>query len=89
MLTVSEPTGKNAGSLAVRTALVLLPVSLLPCQLTAWWGIVVTLGLGILYFVAAYRFQQAPTDQTARRLLHVSLIYLPLWMIVLWLLPVS
>jgi protoheme IX farnesyltransferase len=89
MLTVSEPTGKNAGSLAVRTALVLLPVSLLPCQMTAWWGIVATLGLGLLYFVAAYRFQQSPTDQTARRLLHVSLIYLPLWMVVLWLLPVS
>jgi uncharacterized membrane protein YhdT len=42
-----------------------------------------------MYFVAAYRFQQAATEQTARRLLHVSLIYLPLWMVILWLLPVA
>jgi protoheme IX farnesyltransferase len=90
MLTVSEPSGKHAGSLAVRTALVLLPVSLLPCAgVAAWWGVAATLGLGLLYFVAAYRFQQAATDQTARRLLHVSLVYLPLWMVVLWLLPTA
>lgn len=90
MLTVCEPTGKNAGSLAVRTALVLLPVSLLPCAgVAGWWGGAATLGLGLSYFVAACRFQQAPTDQTARRLLHVSLVYLPLWMIVLWLLPTA
>ncbi len=89
MLTVTDSSGKRAGSLAVRTALVLLPVSLLPCQGTAaWWGIVATLVLGLLYFVAAYRFQQAATEQTARRLLHVSLVYLPLWMMILWLLPV-
>jgi len=89
MLTVCEPSGKHAGSLAVRTALVLLPVSLLPCQSTAWWGTLATLALGTLYFIAAYRFQQSPNDQTARRLLHVSLLYLPLWMVVLWLLPMA
>ncbi len=73
----------------MRTALVLLPVSLLPCQSTAWWGTLATLALGTLYFIAAYRFQQSPNDQTARRLLHVSLLYLPLWMVVLWLLPMA
>ena len=90
MLTVTDATGKRAGSLAVRTALMLVPASLLPCLGTAaWWGAAAMLGLGVMYFVAAYRFQQAATEQTARRLLHVSLIYLPLWMVILWLLPVA
>jgi protoheme IX farnesyltransferase len=90
MLTVTDSTGKRAGSLAVRTALVLVPASLLPCLgVAAWWGVPAMLTLGVLYFVAAYRFQQAATEQTARRLLHVSLIYLPLWMVILWLLPQS
>lgn len=90
MLTVTDETGKRAGSLAVRTALVLLPASLLPCLgVAAWWGAAAMLVLGVLYFVAAYRFQQAATEQSARRLLHVSLIYLPLWMVILWLLPAS
>lgn len=90
MLTVTDSSGKRAGSLAVRTALVLVPASLLPCQgLAAWWGIAAMLALGLMYFVAAYRFQQAATEQTARRLLHMSLVYLPLWMVILWLLPQS
>jgi protoheme IX farnesyltransferase len=77
--TVTDPTGRTAGLLAVLGAAALLPVSLIPLQLglagTAY-GVTV-LGLDMIYLAAAVLFARSRDDKTARRLLIVSLIYLP------------
>jgi protoheme IX farnesyltransferase len=90
MLTVTEPTGWAAGRKAVVTAIALLGVSLLPvvCVPTRWQAIVLVLAcllLGGIYLAAAWRFWGERNDLTARQLMRVSLIYLPLYMLVLML----
>jgi len=36
-----------------------------------------------IYFLASVRFQRETNDQTARKLLRVSVLYLPLYMLLL------
>lgn len=84
MLTVTEPTGRAAGWLAVGTALALVPVSLWPVlrigtpSLATGAYAAVALVLGIWQLRVALRFLQSRTDQNARQLLRASLVYLPL-----------
>ena len=88
MLTVTEPTGLAAGRKAIVTGVMLIGVSLLPVftlstQVHGWlFGIVAVL-LGVYYLKAAIAFYYSRTDAVARRLLRVSLLYLPLYMIAL------
>lgn len=78
MLTVVDPSGMRAGVQAVVASLALLPVSLLPLLLLAGrsYGVGAML-LGIAYFAASCMFLSRRDDRSARRLLRVSLVYLP------------
>ncbi len=78
--TVVDATGRTAGRLAVAGAALLLPVGLLPALISlARWEYGATAAvLGLVYLWLALRFISAPSDATARRLLRMSLIYLPI-----------
>lgn len=85
MLTVTDPTGKQAGQLAVATAIALLILALVA---TPWlsWPIayaVVTLVFCGLYLFRSWKFYQDRNLETARKLLHISLIHLPIQMVAL------
>jgi protoheme IX farnesyltransferase len=85
MLPNGRPAPRVTGLLAVGHALVLLPVSLLPSQFalagTAYFLVALVLGIG--YLASAVRFLRQETSATARRLLRVSLVYLPVLLSVL------
>lgn len=88
MLTVTEPTGRAAGRKAVLTAVLLMVVSLIPaCCVRTWFQggllIVLALILGWYYLQASLAFNRDRNDGTARKLMRVSLLYLPLYMGVL------
>jgi len=76
---VTDPTGRTATTIAVVGAAVLLPVSLLPLFAAAvgWGYALTTTAAGIAYLAGSIAFLRAPTDRTARTLLRVSLVYLP------------
>lgn len=79
MLTTVDPSGIRAARLAVCGALVLLPVSLVPCSIAgAGWGYgAAVLMLGLAYLAAAVVFAVRRDDRSARWLMRVSLVYLP------------
>jgi protoheme IX farnesyltransferase len=81
MLTVVDPTGRQAALQAVTTCLTLLPVSLVPALLTAgggfWPYLAITLALGVAQLALSMLFLVQRTDHSARRLLRGTLIYLP------------
>ena len=88
MLTVVDPSGRRAGRQAVAGALALLPVSLMPMlqhagpiYFAAAWG------LGLLYLAFAAAFCIHRDEASARRLLRVSLVYLPALLILFMLVP--
>ncbi len=88
MLTVTEPTGRAAGRKSIVTAVLLIVSSLIPvlCVRTGFQAgflIVCALILGGYYLKASIRFSNDRNEQTARRLLRVSLLYLPLYMLTL------
>ena len=87
MMTVVEPSGLRAGWHAVVAALLLLPVSwtpalFLPSQESIIYLLVATV-LGAVQLRFAARFLLSRTDQTARALLRVTLLYLPLLLVAL------
>ncbi len=73
------------GAISSAYAVVLLPISLLP----AHWGLcsdvygVVAIILGIMYAWMAVQFQRTESRRDARRLLWISLVYLPVVMLAL------
>src|SRR4051812_28426562 len=84
MLTVVDPTGLRAGAQALVGALALIPVSLVPAMspqagspgiYSAW-----AIALGVGQVIAATLFLIHRNDQSARRLLRASLLYLICWM---------
>lgn len=88
MVTVTEPTGVAAGRKSVITGVLLIVVSLLPvlCLRTsthAWIFSVIAVLLGLFYLRPAIAFCVSRTDSTARRLLRASLLYLPLYILLL------
>ncbi len=87
MLTVADPTGVRAGAQAVVGALALIPVSLIlailpptgsPLVYFAW-----AVSLGIAQLACAIQFALLRDDDSARRLLRASLLYLPAWLAML------
>lgn len=80
MLTVVEPTGRLAGIQAVMCAALLLPISLIPSVIMKAGPLyfVVVLILSLAQLDRAIRFLWCPGDESARRLLRMSLVYLPL-----------
>jgi protoheme IX farnesyltransferase len=90
MLTVVDPSGLRAGTLAVLAAIVLMPVSLVSALVSPAGSAVVycwcVLALGAGQVAAAAAFLVCRNDRSARRLLRTTLIYLPCWMGLLWML---
>ena len=82
---VTDPSGRTATTIAIVGAVVLLPVSLLPLlgESVSWGYALAASAAGIAYLVSSIGFLRAPNDQTARSLLRVSLIYLPVLFIAL------
>ena len=81
MLTVADPTGRQAALQAVTTCLMLLPVSLVPALLSAgtgfWPFLAVTSALGVAQLGCSLLFLARRSDRSARRLLRATLVYLP------------
>lgn len=78
--TVVDPSGRTAALISLLGAVLLLPVSLAPTLLgrTGWAYAAAAAALGLVYLAAAVQFLGRRDDGVARRLLHASLIYLPL-----------
>ena len=88
MLTVTEPSGAAAGRKAVIYSIATWLVSLLP--IITFGSTLVSISFVIMSSIAAYFYFRASvdfsnnrTDQTARKLLRVSISYLPAYMIML------
>lgn len=83
MITNVERSGVAAGWLAIIPAFLLIPVSLAviaPNTVGTWIASILALATCIYQIRAALRFFFERNDQTARRLLYASLIYLPAMM---------
>jgi protoheme IX farnesyltransferase len=91
MLSTVDPSGMRAGIQAILAALVLVPVSLVPCLGSPAGGFLLfwALVLGVAQFACAVAFFAQLTDTAARRLLYASLIYLPAMMGLLALGPLA
>jgi protoheme IX farnesyltransferase len=84
--TVVDATGRAAGRLALAGAIALVPFSVLPAvlSLAGWsYGLVAAV-LSLVYLEFSRRFAIAPQDRAARRLLRMSLIYLPTLLATMW-----
>ena len=88
MLTVVDPTGKRAGRKAVFTAVLIVIIGVLPAMMMrtpvhTWvFAVIVTL-LAMVYLKASMQFSKSLDEPSARKLLRVSLLYLPLYMFTL------
>lgn len=88
MISVDDSSGVRSGRKALVTCVILVLVSLLPALTlrSTLHGVLFSLAalmLGWLYFRASIGFSQKPDDQNARSLLKSSIIYLPLYMLML------
>jgi protoheme IX farnesyltransferase len=85
MVSVDDLSGRRTGIHAVISALVLVPVSLLPMWLGpsgAFYGVVAAL-LSVGFVLLAIRFARSPSRPTARGLFLASITYLPLILLAL------
>jgi protoheme IX farnesyltransferase len=82
MLSTVDASGYRTGAQAVIAALVLVPVSLVPCMVHPAGGLLLVwaLVLGTAQLVCAASFLIQRNDRAARRLLWASLVYLPTMM---------
>ena len=89
MLTVTEPTGRLAGLQAVTSSAMLLPLSVLPAVMmkAGPFYLLLSLTLSLMQLATAVDFLFRPTDRSARRMLRMSLVYLPAVFGMLWLSP--
>ncbi|MGI8979109.1 MAG: heme o synthase [Pirellulaceae bacterium] len=91
MLPVVDPSGRRAGVQAVLSAAALIPVSAIPALSAPAWGgpiylVIVTL-LGLAQLCVAALFLAQMNREAARRLLRMSLIYLPILLGLLVIIP--
>ena len=91
MWTVVDPTGRRAGIEAVIGALIVIPVSLIAvAQIPgATWFIVTAFTLGILQLSFAIHFMVTLRQDSARSLLRVTLVYLPVILMAVATLPMA
>lgn len=91
MLSTVDPSGLRAGVQAILAALVLVPVSLVPClsQPAAGFLLVWALALGLAQLACAVMFFWQINESSARWLLFASLLYLPAMMGLLALGPLA
>lgn len=80
MLPVVSPDGRSSFRQSWAACLILIPVSLCPTfiKLTGWLYFAGALALGIWFLSACVRWRLTETVVEARRVLRVSVIYLPL-----------
>jgi protoheme IX farnesyltransferase len=82
MLTVVDPSGRQAALQCVSSALILVPLSLVPALLIAgpglWVHLAITAALGAALLVCSLRFARSRDERSARLLLRATLLYLPL-----------
>lgn len=86
MLTVTDPSGKQAGILAIVTAVLLLPTSLISVfaiSSLGWLFAVPVILIGAAYTHFSIAFYRDRNDKTAKKLLRSSLLYLPIYMLLL------
>jgi protoheme IX farnesyltransferase len=85
MVSTDDATGRRTGAHAVVSALVLLPVSLLPAIIghSGLFYAVVAAVLSLVFIAMAVRFARQPDRPHARALFLTSIIYLPLILIAL------
>ncbi|MCE9603974.1 MAG: heme o synthase [Planctomycetia bacterium] len=91
MLSVVDPSGRRCGAQAVVTALILIPVSLLPAVIDSAGSLYFAwaLALGLAQLGCAVWFMLCLDERSARVLLRASLIYLPSLLLMLILGPFS
>ena len=79
LLTVNDPDGRRTGRQALLWATALVPVTLMPSAtgMTGWIALAGALAAGVWFLAAAARFARTQSVATARRLLLVSVFYLP------------
>ncbi len=87
MITVTDPTGVSAGRKAVSLCIVMIGLSLLPVLTfrTSVHGILFAIAALVIswpYLKASIKFSRDRNDQTARKLLKASVLYLPLYMLI-------
>ncbi|MEO0530709.1 MAG: heme o synthase [Planctomycetota bacterium] len=89
MSTRLDPSGRWAGLQAIIGSAILLPVSLAPVALSETiqsLGYTVALTIvGLAMLAASAAFLAERTNPTARKLMRVSLLYVPVWLLALWL----
>ena len=91
MLPLIDPKGRRTGAQAFLAAWALIPVSLVPAVslgVSNWYSVSAAL-LGLIYMAAALAFFCRADDRSARRLLRASLVYLPLVLVALALVPMG
>lgn len=79
MLTREDQDGRRTARHMVGYCLLLLLASLLPCAfgMASAWYVVGAAILGALFLAATLHFRRQRSDQVARRVMFVSLLYLP------------
>lgn len=86
MITVTDKSGRGAGWHAMLGAvalIVLAPLAVPPTGLLAGLLTVLALAVAAWQTLAAWRFVRRANRETARRMLHVSLLHLPLTMLLI------
>jgi protoheme IX farnesyltransferase len=93
MLPVVDPSGRRAGVQAVLAAVALVPVAVLPAlSAPNWLGatyIVTVTVLGLAQLAIAFWFLLQTSDRSARCLLRMSLVYMPLVLVQLIAIPLG
>ena len=86
MITVVDPSGRGAGWHAMLGSFALIALAVLAVPPTSWLaGVLTVLAVAVAVWqtAAAWRFVRQPDMQRARRMLHVSLLHLPLTMLLI------
>lgn len=85
MLPVVQPDGKNTFRLSLASCIVLIPVSLWPTfvQMCGWFYFAGALLIGLWFLAACIRWRMTESTMDARRVLRVSVIYLPLLLLLI------
>jgi protoheme IX farnesyltransferase len=84
MLTNVDPTGKRAGNHGIYGAVALIPISvavLAPESIATWIVALVGVAAAVVQLLSATRFRRSPTQESARKLLRGSLLYLPVMLV--------
>ncbi len=86
MITVTDPSGRGAGWHAMLGSVALVVLAPIAVPPTGWLTGVLTLlavAVSAWQLLAAWRYVRRPDVPTARRMLHVSLLHLPLTMLLI------